>query len=191
MKTYVYTKTLIQSHSSIIQKESKSILGVCRTMCTSTGEWINKMWYYMQWNIIWQDGHPNVYCNIDEHWKHYAELVKANTDSSEDDETTSKERFNLVGLDNSFPNKLQGHMIQICICVIYKLLNGLKDPVKKSKKHVKSRVGLQSCPTLCNYMDCSPPGSSVHGIFQARILEWVAISFSRRSSQPRDWTPVS
>ena len=40
-------------------------------------------------------------------------------------------------------------------------------------------------------MDCSLPGSSVHGIFQARVLEWVAISFSRRSSQPRDWTRVS
>ena len=40
-------------------------------------------------------------------------------------------------------------------------------------------------------MDCSPPGSSVHGILQARILEWVAIPFSRRSSQPRDWTWVS
>ena len=39
-------------------------------------------------------------------------------------------------------------------------------------------------------MDCSPPGSSVHGIFQARVLEWVAISFSRGSSQPRDWTQV-
>ena len=36
----------------------------------------------------------------------------------------------------------------------------------------------QSCPTLCDPMDCSPPGSSVHGILQARILEWVAISFS-------------
>ena len=40
-------------------------------------------------------------------------------------------------------------------------------------------------------MDCSLPGSSVHGIFQARVLEWVAISFSRRSSWPRDWTQVS
>ena len=40
---------------------------------------------------------------------------------------------------------------------------------------------LQSCLTLCNFMDCSPPGSSVRGIVQARILEWVAISFSRRS----------
>ena len=38
---------------------------------------------------------------------------------------------------------------------------------------------VQSCPTLCNPMDCSPPGSSVHGIFQARVLEWVGISFSK------------
>ena len=49
----------------------------------------------------------------------------------------------------------------------------------------------QSCPTLCVPVDYSLPGSSIHGIFQARMLEWVAISFSRRSSQPRDWTPVS
>ena len=49
----------------------------------------------------------------------------------------------------------------------------------------------QSCPNLCNPMDCSLPGSSIHGIFQARILEWVAFPFSRRSSQPRDWTWVS
>ena len=44
---------------------------------------------------------------------------------------------------------------------------------------------------LCNPLDCSPPDSSVHGISQARILEWVAISFSRGSSWPRDWTHVS
>ena len=44
----------------------------------------------------------------------------------------------------------------------------------------------QLYPTLCNHMDCSPPDFSVHGILQARILEWVAISFSRGSSLPRD-----
>ena len=48
-----------------------------------------------------------------------------------------------------------------------------------------------SCLTLCGPMDCSLLGPSVHGIFQARILEWVAISFSRGSSQPRDRTRVS
>ena len=47
------------------------------------------------------------------------------------------------------------------------------------------------CLTLCGPMGDSPPGSSIHGIFQARVLEWIAISFSRGSSWPRDWTWVS
>ena len=50
---------------------------------------------------------------------------------------------------------------------------------------------IQSCPTLCDPMDCSLPGSSVHGFLQARILEWVAIPFSRESSQSRNQTQVS
>ena len=49
----------------------------------------------------------------------------------------------------------------------------------------------QSRPALCDPMDCSPPGSSVHGILQVKILEWVAIPSSRGSSQPRDQTLVS
>ena len=53
----------------------------------------------------------------------------------------------------------------------------------KVKSEMKVLV-TQSCPTLCHPMDCSPPGSSVHGILQAKVLEWVAISFSRRSSRP-------
>ena len=54
--------------------------------------------------------------------------------------------------------------------------------------HTKS---LQSCPALCEPMACSPPGSSIHGILQARVLEWIAMLFSRGSSQPRYWTHVS
>ena len=49
----------------------------------------------------------------------------------------------------------------------------------------------QLCLTLSDPMDCSLPGSSIHGIFQARILEWVAIPFFKESSQPRDQTQVS
>ena len=60
---------------------------------------------------------------------------------------------------------------------------------------VRARVCVhsttQSCPTLCCPMDCSLPGSSVHGIFQARILENVAIFPSKGSSQPKDWTCIS
>ena len=57
-------------------------------------------------------------------------------------------------------------------------------------KKVKVFVA-QSYPTVCDLMDCSPPGSSVHGILQATILECIAIPFSRRSSQPMDETRVS
>ena len=56
---------------------------------------------------------------------------------------------------------------------------------------VKWSEVAQSGPTLCDPMDCSPPGSLVRGIFQAWILECVAVSFSRGSSRPRDWTQVS
>ena len=49
----------------------------------------------------------------------------------------------------------------------------------------------QSCPSLCDPMDYSPPGSSVHGIFQSRILKWVAISYSRGSSLSRDQAQTS
>ena len=60
----------------------------------------------------------------------------------------------------------------------------------KCKKVLAVSV-TQVCPTLCNPMDYNPPGSSIHGILQARILEWIAIPFCRRSSRPRDWTQVS
>ena len=56
---------------------------------------------------------------------------------------------------------------------------------------ILSVLVIQSCPTLGNPMDCNPPGSSVYGILQARIREWVAIPFSRGSFQPRDQTQVS
>ena len=61
------------------------------------------------------------------------------------------------------------------------------------KYHLASNLCLasSSCPTLCDPMDCSLPGSLVHGIFQAWILEWVAISFSRGLSRLRDQTWVS
>ena len=64
----------------------------------------------------------------------------------------------------------------MCVCVCVRAL---------------ARSVAQLCLTLCDPMDCSLPGSSVHGILQARILEWVAISFSRGSSPPRDQTFIS
>ena len=66
-------------------------------------------------------------------------------------------------------------------------------PEKVCKDITGSNVSLvpQLCLTLCNLMDCSPPGFSVHGILQARILEWVAMPSSRGSSRPRNQTVVS
>ena len=62
---------------------------------------------------------------------------------------------------------------------------GLKDDVKMSCMHA------QSLQTLCDPVDCSPPGSSVHGILQTRVLEWITMPSSRGSFQPRDWTLLS
>ena len=65
------------------------------------------------------------------------------------------------------------------------------ESVMPSNHHAPESEVAQSCPTLCYSMDGSLPGFSVHGIFQARVLEWVAFSFSRGSSGPRDRTQVS
>ena len=70
-------------------------------------------------------------------------------------------------------------------------LEEMRRSYSKGRKFESESEVTQSCPTLCDPMDCSLPASSVCGIFQARVLEWVAISFSRRSSQARDRTRVS
>ena len=75
---------------------------------------------------------------------------------------------------------------------MYFIHNDILNKVQKTCLHLCMCAQLlQSCPILCDPVDYSPPGSSVHGVSQARILEWVAISFSRGFSEPRDWTRVS
>ena len=63
----------------------------------------------------------------------------------------------------------------------------------ENKKYIYSKyvIVTQLCLTLCDPMDCNLPGSSIHEILQARMLEWVDISPSQRSSEPGDWTQVS
>ena len=93
-----------------------------------------------------------------------------------------------------FPSLVPIHLKRTILTVIYPGSEGPGWVSAQSRNWymaLKRKVSVaQSCLTLCNPMDFSPPGSSVHGIFKARILEWVAISFFRESSQPRDWTPV-
>ena len=76
-------------------------------------------------------------------------------------------------------------------CLLRNLYTGQETTVRIGHETTDWSQIAQSCPTLCDPMDCSLPGFSIHGILQARILEWIAISFSRRSSWPRDWTQVS
>ena len=80
---------------------------------------------------------------------------------------------------------VQGHASKCCG------LNLHPDPLTIFLVLHGSGVWAESCPALCDPMNCSPPGSSVLGIFQARILEWVAISFSRGSPPHRDQNFIS
>ena len=72
-----------------------------------------------------------------------------------------------------------------------KVLESFKDFIKETLTCVCAYCVTQSCLTLCNPTACSPPGSSVRGILQARVLEWVAMPSSRGSSRPRYQTQVS
>ena len=70
-------------------------------------------------------------------------------------------------------------------------ISGFKEDALGKLVSVVCVLVTQSCPTVCDFMDCSPLGFSVHGILKARTVEWVAIPFSRGSSRPRDQTQVS
>ena len=83
--------------------------------------------------------------------------------------------------------------LRIVVVMFYKVIEKIAplSPGKISICCVHAYIVAQLCLTLCNPMDCSLSGSSVHGILQARILEWVAMPSSRGSSQPKDQTQVS
>ena len=80
---------------------------------------------------------------------------------------------------------------RLCICRNSFLMTFVMSGVPLTSSQQALVTTTNSYPTLCDPMDYSPPGSSIHGILQARILEWVAIPFSRGSSQPKDQTRVS
>ena len=78
----------------------------------------------------------------------------------------------------------------VCGILLHSLSRFRQDPLR-SRPFQRASQGAQSCLILCSLTDCNPPGFSVHGILQARILEWVAIPFSCGSSPSRDWTHLS
>ena len=88
-----------------------------------------------------------------------------------------------VSLDNSFPSVRQEPILGSWKG--FPFCHNIAEILSNLPKVIFVCLVAHSCPTLCNPIDCSPPGSSVHGILQVRILEWVALSSSRVSSQPR------
>ena len=90
-------------------------------------------------------------------------------------------------------------MAAATICSDFGAPKNKSQPLLLISRTLKKKFGLaylwcmqaQSCPSFCDPMDCSPPGSSIHGILHARILEWVAICYSRGSSEPRDRNRIS
>ena len=95
---------------------------------------------------------------------------------------------------NAFGRKLW-KLCKTCVFVRSPKFQGPWSPLLCSLSHftfcVLCGLNCSFCLTLCDPMDCSPPGSFVHGILQARILKWVAMPSSSVSSQPRDWTCIS
>ena len=94
----------------------------------------------------------------------------------------------IILLNKKFPGR--DHIPLMCIWPFHKIKTGKLHFAAHLTQHMKVSVA-QSCLTLCDPMECGPAGSSVNGILQSRILEWVTIPFSRRSSRPRDQTQVS
>ena len=96
----------------------------------------------------------------------------------------------------TYTNTYNAHMYWkekklVLIMIDYTYMTNTDDWATNTETALCYAKPLWLCPTLCDPMDCSPLGSSVHGISQARILEWVAIPFYRGSSQHRDQTQVS
>ena len=116
----------------------------------------------------------------------------------------TQSRLSLCNLmDYTVHGILQGRILE---CLAFRFSRGSSQPRDQTqisliaggffyqlshKGRSKESEVAQSCLTLCDPMVCSLPGSSVHGILQARVLEWVAISFSGGSSQPRDQTLIA
>ena len=96
----------------------------------------------------------------------------------------------IPGICLQFPLAFSSLYVSISLYLHLSIFPSYEDPSHCISRYCCCLV-TKSCLTLCNPIDCSPPGSSVHGVSQARILEWVSIFFYRGSSWPRDWTHVS
>ena len=178
--------------------------------CSCCVSWISKLQIFWgilvisilsrEWGkVIWyeKDPHSKFHlrldqgCSICSAYHKTSNLPVVTTQIPEDQFRPSKWASLEVDLRNLHCNSFPSGFINIKIC---NLKGGM---YREGRKEIVLTICTyacsftQLCPTLWDPMDCRPPGSSVHGISQARILEWVAISSSRGSSRPRDQTHVS
>ena len=102
--------------------------------------------------------------------------------------TLQETQVQFLGQERSLEKEMATHSSILAWRIPFQRSLAGYSPWKKVKNETEV---AQSCPTLCDPKDFSLPGLSIHGIVQARALEWVAISFYRGSSRPRDWTWVS
>ena len=127
----------------------------------------------------------NIKCKGPEVGEAWVHVSKEQIGKTSDSQNNPKEERSWGHHASWFKTILQSYSNQNSIVLV------LKTDIQTSGIELKWSKATQSCPTLGDPMDCSLQGSSVHGIFQARVLEWVAISFSRGSSKARDRTEVS
>ena len=139
------------------------------------------IWNHVEWTVLLLLNNSKVWmtCHKDGSYKQCIEWNKLNSESERltivmhgnsrhKSSPSGESGWRLTwSLEDWNPKPLLGRVQVLCLCWAY------------------------SCLTLCDAMGCSPPGSSVHGILQARILEWIAMPSSRRSSWPRDETLLS
>ena len=163
-------------------------------------KWSNRRWQEWTWTFKestnW-NGLEWVKLNSDDHYIYYCrqESLRRNGVAI----TVKKDRNAVLGCnlknDRMISVRFQGKAFNITVIQVYAPTSNAEEAeVERFSEDLQDLLEsevAQLCPTLCDPMDWSPQGLSVHGIVQARILEWVAISFSRGSSWLRDWTWVS
>ena len=153
---------------------------------------------FLLMNAIWETPHHNIYMPLKYKWsyqqsKNIVESLPSKKKKERKPKITSDTELTEKSIDVLYTWSSVGPKLQrSCnwICVIWE---SEPHPFVRWNELMCMHAcsGAQSCPTLCDHMDCSSPDFSVHGILQARILEWVGMPFSRESSWSRDWTCVS
>ena len=168
--------TFIYSHPSAISNEASEKKEKEREREDRNQEGTILSWDIFYKSLITKDGQPNCWCDSQ---GISGDFIIAVRQAWALEVNSTRTRVFLLFKD---PGTEPWVLTALCSAL---------SPLAGSRNHSVKVKATQASPTLCNPMDCSLPGSSVHGILQARILEWVAVPFPSGSSQPRYQTQVS